>query len=211
MVNTDKAVPGCVDRNKAGDRGSSVRVPEHSALTGPNLKCQRLKRNKSEEGDEGGEASEKHWHWKNNGRNQWCLGQSRGRLMIADSLQLFGESYANTSTFILCSPAAQEPRSVCRNYKQAVFKPNVKHKRVFKSLQLSHKRKGCSKKKKKNEWVPCPCTCTHWRLLGDCLQRTVHINSTKQLLNELIILCNEALQRDEPQVFSPLKMLLLNV
>ena len=34
------------------------------------------------------------------------------------SLQLFeGESYANRSTFILCSPAAQELRSVCRNYK----------------------------------------------------------------------------------------------
>lgn len=39
--------------------GPRVRVPEHSALTGPNLKCQRLKRNKSEEGNKGGEASEK--------------------------------------------------------------------------------------------------------------------------------------------------------
>lgn len=74
--------------------------------------------------------------------------------MIAASLQLLeGESYANTSTFTLCSPVAQEPRSVCRNYKQAVFKPNVKHKRVFKSLQLSHKRKGCSRKKKKKKSV----------------------------------------------------------
>ena len=72
--------------------------------------------------------------------------------MIADSLHLLeGESYANTSTFTPCSPVAQEPRSVCRNYKQAVLKPNVKHKRVFKSLQLSHKRKGCSRKKKISE------------------------------------------------------------
>lgn len=71
--------------------------------------------------------------------------------MIAASLQLLEESPMQIQVhLLLCSPVAQEPRSVCRNYKQAVFKPNVKHKRVgFKSLQLSHKRKGCSRKKKK--------------------------------------------------------------
>lgn len=44
-------------------------------------------------------------------------------------------------------------------------------------------------------------------LLSDCLQRTSPTNSAERLLNELITLYDEALQRHGPWVFSPLRLL----
>lgn len=104
------------------DQGSSVRVPKHSAPMGPNLKFQNLKQNKRDEGNVGGGVCQLtlEEQWKEPVMFRPEGGETAVIVIFSPTMK---ECHMQIEGHLLCSLAAGELRSVCRNYKEGVFGP----------------------------------------------------------------------------------------